>query len=209
MNRHSFATLRSCQGSCVFTALYFHGNPCPEPSFSSIAVHRCRPVRPALTVRLPRPLRASAADLNARCPTPYPEWRRRGPWPGGRRRGPAIPTPTARPASGPASRNGVEPSADRTSMSAPQASRTSAADPAIARRRPVQGGRQPRPVRRVHVRAALQKRLHRTGGVVKRRRVQRCGPIGCQATSGIDPPATPKTDPPKKRRMLLKWWVFR
>ena len=31
----------------------------------------------------------------------------------------------------------------------------------------------------------------------------------CQATSGIDPPATPKTDPPKKRRMLLKWWVFR
>ena len=24
-----------------------------------------------------------------------------------------------------------------------------------------------------------------------------------------DPPATPKTDPPKKRRMLLKWWVFR
>ena len=32
---------------------------------------------------------------------------------------------------------------------------------------------------------------------------------GCQATSGIDPPATPKTDPPKKRRMLLKWWVFR
>ena len=28
---------------------------------------------------------------------------------------------------------------------------------------------------------------------------------GCQATSGIDPPATPKTDPPKKRRMLLKW----
>ena len=29
------------------------------------------------------------------------------------------------------------------------------------------------------------------------------------ATSGIDPPATPKTDPPKKRRMLLKWWVFR
>ena len=100
------------------------------------------------------------------------------PWPGGRRRGPAIPTPTARPASGPASRNGVEPSADRTSMPAPQASRTSAADPAIARRRPVQG-RQPRPVRRVHVRAALQKRLHRTGGVVKkRRRVQRCGPIG-------------------------------
>ena len=34
-------------------------------------------------------------------------------------------------------------------------------------------------------------------------------PDGCQATSGIDPPATPKTDPPKKRRMLLKWWVFR
>ena len=31
----------------------------------------------------------------------------------------------------------------------------------------------------------------------------------CQATSGIDPPATPKTDPSKKRRMLLKWWVFR
>ena len=54
-------------------------------------------------------------------------------------------------------------------MPAPQASRTSAADPAIARRRPVQG-RQPRPVRRVHVRAALQKRLHRTGGVVKKRR---------------------------------------
>ncbi len=34
-------------------------------------------------------------------------------------------------------------------------------------------------------------------------------PSDCQATSGIDPPATPKTDPPKKRRMLLKWWVFR
>ena len=33
--------------------------------------------------------------------------------------------------------------------------------------------------------------------------------VSCQATSGIDPPATPKTDPPKKRRMLLKWWVFR
>ena len=33
--------------------------------------------------------------------------------------------------------------------------------------------------------------------------------VDCQATSGIDPPATPKTDPPKKRRMLLKWWVFR
>ena len=35
------------------------------------------------------------------------------------------------------------------------------------------------------------------------------GRYGCQATSGIDPPATPKTDPSKKRRMLLKWWVFR
>ncbi len=88
-----------------------------------------RRVRPALAVRPPRPLRASVADLNAPSPTPYTEWRRRGPWPGGRRRGPAIPTPTARPASGPASRNGVEPSADRTSMPAPQASRTSAADP--------------------------------------------------------------------------------
>ena len=33
--------------------------------------------------------------------------------------------------------------------------------------------------------------------------------VRCQATSGIDPPATPKTDPSKKRRMLLKWWVFR
>ena len=31
----------------------------------------------------------------------------------------------------------------------------------------------------------------------------------CQATSGIDPPATPKTDPPKKRRMLLKWGTQR
>ena len=29
------------------------------------------------------------------------------------------------------------------------------------------------------------------------------------ATSGIDPPATPKTDPPKKRRMLLKWGTQR
>ena len=56
----------------------------PRPRFpvaGTCSVTPCRRVRPALAVRPPRPLRASVANLNAPSPTPYPEWRRRGPWP--------------------------------------------------------------------------------------------------------------------------------
>ena len=51
--------------------------------------------------------------------------------------------------------------------------------------------------------------LHRARLAASRPRRRSRGDAACQATSGIDPPATPKTDPSKKRRMLLKWWVFR